>query len=44
MANFVTIFISGICGVFCSMLLLYCSIRITANVTDRILAAKEERK
>ncbi|MFO7749599.1 MAG: hypothetical protein R6V54_05850 [Desulfobacteraceae bacterium] len=44
MANFFTIFIAGIVGVFCGMILLYGSVKVTAKVTDKILAAKEEKK
>jgi hypothetical protein len=42
-SNSITIFISGITGVFCGMSLLYISIKITALVVDA-LEPKEEAK
>lgn len=44
MPNAISIFIAGITGVFCGMLLLYASIKMTAIVVDRLEGAGKEKK
>ncbi len=44
MSNSITVFISGIVGVFCGMALLYISVKMTAMVVDRLEKRKEENK
>ena len=44
MTNAVTVFISGITGVFGGMALLYISLRITSFITDKMAASGAGKK
>ena len=44
MNNAMTIFISGITGVFGGMTLLYLSLKVTSFITDKVVASAAARK
>jgi len=44
MDNAMTVFISGITGVFGGMSLLYFSLKITSYITDKIVASAAKKK
>ncbi len=44
MSNAVTVFISGITGVFAGMALLYFSLKITSFITDKLTASGADKK
>ena len=44
MNNAMTVFISGITGVFGGMTLLYLSLRITSFITDKVVASAAKKK
>ena len=44
MSNAITVFISGIAGVFAGMALLYFTMKITSFITDKVVASAAEKK
>jgi len=44
MNNAMTVFISGITGVFGGMTLLYFSLKITSFITDKVVASAAKKK
>lgn len=44
MTDPITLFVAGLGGVFAGMALLYLAIRVTAVVTDRVVARVESRE